>query len=88
MPRDAHSCGRKTVSPPQMAGPECFPLSSSLSTGCLACHLWGVVWALCWQSTVCQAHPALSYFLTHSPALHSAITCEDHVALLPLDLWL
>lgn len=67
-------CGKECAPPPQVACPECFPLSSSPSAVCWACHLWGVGWAPCWhraccshQGTVDEADPALPYFLlTHS----------------------
>lgn len=44
-----HAVWETMCSPPQVACPECFLLSSSLSAGCWTCHLWGVVWSLCWH---------------------------------------
>ena len=91
LPRDVHTAVWKRM---------CFPSPGGLSRVFPSvfkpvCRLLGMpsvgccVGFLLVQGTVGQAHPAISYFfLKHSLALHSAITCEDHVAQLPLDLWL
>lgn len=89
LPRDVHTAVWKRMCFPSPGGlfrvfPSVFkPVCRLLGMPCVGCCV-GFMLA---QGTVGQAHPAISYFfLKHSLVLHSAITCEDHVAQLPLDL--
>ena len=80
-------CGKECAPPPQVACPECFPLSPRLSAGCWACHLCGIGWAPCWHRAAAhtraqwmrQLQPFPTSFSHTFPALHS-VACEGHAA--------